>query len=256
MAAPLSLASNFSQWPLAVLQRKIPCGPKSIFPIDHHCKRDACKTVDRTPPTINMVNYYSLYCTFLSHGGLIFVKLFQSPETVTLLRIFSGPHNPEVTQKLETFFGVCARRAVPLDWIGAILESGIQVKIIHPWVTPSHIISSLSLLSDCLPVMSQSRWPPLKTPLHSSRLPSALHSSCGQAIFSNLQTAGSSSEWLPLADSGEAGRRIASWGERDGGQAGSGEGGSGQASTEETGGGQAGCRETSDRVTNWGVGRC
>ncbi len=66
-----------------------------------------CKTVDRTPPAINMVNYYSLYCLFLSHAGLIFVKLFQSPEKcrhrcvraagwtrgmmgLALLRIFSG----------------------------------------------------------------------------------------------------------------------------------------------------------------------
>ncbi len=49
---------------------KSPCGPKSIFPIDHHCKRDVCKTVDRTPPAVNMVSYYSWHCIFLIHGRL------------------------------------------------------------------------------------------------------------------------------------------------------------------------------------------
>lgn len=44
----LSLASNFFiQWPLVVLQlKKKPCGPRSIFPIDQHYKRDVCKTVN------------------------------------------------------------------------------------------------------------------------------------------------------------------------------------------------------------------
>lgn len=71
----------FFRWPLAVLQQIIPCGLKCIFHTDQHCKIAVCKTFDRTPPAITMVNYWSFYCIILHHGGLIFVKLFQSPES-------------------------------------------------------------------------------------------------------------------------------------------------------------------------------
>ncbi len=128
----LSLASNVSQWPLAVLQRKILCSPKSIFPIDLHCKRDVCKTVDRTPPDINMVSYYSLYCIFVSHGGLIFVKLFKCPEKSFFLSDITAVASHVLIAGLSqrhdgsnTFLVVCARRAILLDWVGAI--------IIYPW---------------------------------------------------------------------------------------------------------------------------
>lgn len=45
--APIQLihASNFYRRPHAVLQWRIPCGPKSIFPIDQHCKRDVWATL-------------------------------------------------------------------------------------------------------------------------------------------------------------------------------------------------------------------
>ena len=39
----LSLVSKLDLCPLAVLQGKIPLGPKSIFPIGSHYKRDICK---------------------------------------------------------------------------------------------------------------------------------------------------------------------------------------------------------------------
>ncbi len=133
-----------------------PCSPQSIFPIEHHCKRDVCKTVDRTPPAVNMVSYYSLYCIFLSHGGLICVKLFQSPEKsfflndliaveeqpswargmmgYTLLHIFIGAHNPEAWN----FFGVCARRAALLALNRHHFRIQYPVVIIHPWLAPNN----------------------------------------------------------------------------------------------------------------------
>ena len=60
--------------------KKSPCSLKSIFFIDHHCKRDVCKTVDRTPRTANNVNYDSFCCGLLIHGGFMFVKLSSSRE--------------------------------------------------------------------------------------------------------------------------------------------------------------------------------
>lgn len=36
LATSVSLTPNFAQWPLAVLQQKIPLGPKKHFTIDHH----------------------------------------------------------------------------------------------------------------------------------------------------------------------------------------------------------------------------
>lgn len=66
MAPPLSLVFHF-----------FPSGHsrRSIFSIDHHFKRDFCKT-----QTVNKVNYDSYY-EILIHGFFIFVKL--SPVVVT-----------------------------------------------------------------------------------------------------------------------------------------------------------------------------
>lgn len=47
-AAPLKLASDVAQWPLAGLQRKIFLWPKSVFPIDHY-ERDVCKAGITSP---------------------------------------------------------------------------------------------------------------------------------------------------------------------------------------------------------------
>ena len=141
---PLNLAAIFPSGHWRYCSEKSPCSQKSIFPIDHHCKRDVCKTVDRTPRTANNVNYDSFYYELLIHGGFIFVKLSSSRE-----KRFKNPwrhHNVKSmgragargrgqrgkhycaysvgrttrkqTRKLETFFGVCARRAIPIGLNG------------------------------------------------------------------------------------------------------------------------------------------
>lgn len=46
---------------LGIAAKELPCGPKSIIPIDHHYKRDICKTLDRTPRIANKVTYGSFY---------------------------------------------------------------------------------------------------------------------------------------------------------------------------------------------------
>lgn len=66
------LPSGHSQY---CSKKKTPWGPKSIFSIDRHYKRDVCKTNDRTPRTAKKVNYDSFYYKFLIHEGFIFVKL-------------------------------------------------------------------------------------------------------------------------------------------------------------------------------------
>ncbi len=71
---PLSLASKLVEWPLVVLQQKIPLRPKKFFPISCNCKIDVCKTVDRPPRTANMLNRDNFNSEFLIHGGFIFVK--------------------------------------------------------------------------------------------------------------------------------------------------------------------------------------
>ena len=58
---------------------KSPCSPKSVFPIDHHYKRDVCKTVDRTPPTANNVNYDSFYYVILIQGRFYICKTILEP---------------------------------------------------------------------------------------------------------------------------------------------------------------------------------
>lgn len=130
--------------------KRIPCGPKSIFPIERHYKRGVCKNVDRTPQTANKVNYESFYSDFCVHRGFMFVelssswakrfknlsshcKVFESnrnswvgPAGETLLRIFSGPHTVELNLEAgKHFFGLCTRRATPLEWICTIFESDI-----------------------------------------------------------------------------------------------------------------------------------
>lgn len=67
-------------WSLTVLQWKIPsCDAKSIFSIDHHCKkRDVCKIFDRTPHTAEKVNYESVGYECLIHGCFVFVKVASS----------------------------------------------------------------------------------------------------------------------------------------------------------------------------------
>ena len=61
---------------LQYCSKKSPCDPGRIFPIEHHCKGDVCKTVDRTPQTANNINY-DLFCyELLIHG----VKLSSSRE--------------------------------------------------------------------------------------------------------------------------------------------------------------------------------
>ena len=138
---------------LQYCSEKSPCGPKSIFPIDHHCKRDVCKTVDRTPRTANNVNYDSFYYELLIHGGFIFVKLSSSWEkrfknlwchhnvksvgwAGTCGRGQRGKHycaysvgctTRKQTWKLETFFGVCASRAVFKGLNGRHFRSGTQL---------------------------------------------------------------------------------------------------------------------------------
>ena len=49
-AVVVSLAFNFSQWPLT---QKFCCGPRSVSPTDQLCQRDICKTVDSIPHTAN-----------------------------------------------------------------------------------------------------------------------------------------------------------------------------------------------------------
>lgn len=81
MTLLLSLAFNFSQWPLVVLQWKIPCGPKSSY-IEHNCKlEDASR--------------YKHGYLLLFEIGLIFVRPFQSTEGESkccVLRLVSIPH--------------------------------------------------------------------------------------------------------------------------------------------------------------------
>lgn len=55
---------------LGIAAKELPCGPKSIFAIDHSYKRDICKTVDRTSRIANKVIYDSFYYEFLIYGGL------------------------------------------------------------------------------------------------------------------------------------------------------------------------------------------
>lgn len=43
----------------------IPCGLKSIFPIDHNTKINACQMGERMPPTKIMVDNKSFYCILL-----------------------------------------------------------------------------------------------------------------------------------------------------------------------------------------------
>lgn len=54
----------------------LPCGPKTIFSIDHHYKRDVRKTVDGTPGAANKVNYNDFYYEFLSHVRFYIGKTF------------------------------------------------------------------------------------------------------------------------------------------------------------------------------------
>lgn len=53
---PVSHAASGQLW---YCNKKIPCTPKNIFPIDHHYKTVVSKTFEMTPQTVNMVNYYS-----------------------------------------------------------------------------------------------------------------------------------------------------------------------------------------------------
>ncbi len=60
-----------------------------------------------------------------------------------MVPIFSGPHTPEVNPEARNFFDICARWAIPLDWIGAILESGIQ--IYNTSMVESHRAASMAV---------------------------------------------------------------------------------------------------------------
>lgn len=48
----------------SIVAKNSPAAKKSIFPVDHHYKRDKnfCKTVYRTLKTSNKLNYESFYC--------------------------------------------------------------------------------------------------------------------------------------------------------------------------------------------------
>lgn len=66
--------SNSSAQPhFQFCSKRFPCSPKSIFPSDHHYKRDVRKIVDKTSWTANRVNYDVFYYECLTHGGFIFV---------------------------------------------------------------------------------------------------------------------------------------------------------------------------------------
>ena len=96
---------QFFQWPVSVpKKREIHKGPKIIFYIDHHCKRDVCKTADKTPQSANKVNYDSFYSECLIHEGFIFLKLSLSWEKRVLKSVC------HYNLKRMGWWGTCGQR--------------------------------------------------------------------------------------------------------------------------------------------------
>lgn len=169
MAPPLSLAASFSQWSLQYCSEKSPCSPKSIFPTDCRCKRDACKTVDKTPWTANKVNYDFFYYEFLIKGGFIFVKPSSSQEKwfKNLLHHHNvkceckagtmGRTTWKQPRKLETFVTFAPAKQFLLDWMGTVFGrvsssyntsmpntlSGGHFEVLNSWVLTVQVVSSI-----------------------------------------------------------------------------------------------------------------
>lgn len=82
MAQPLSLASNFAQWPLAVLHGKKSLALKSIFPFEHCYTGNVCLSVlltghfqMQTSSTVSLFKHATLI-----YGGFVFVNYPSSQE--------------------------------------------------------------------------------------------------------------------------------------------------------------------------------
>lgn len=119
----LSLAANFSK---KSKKAKSPsCGPKSTFTIDHHCKSDVCKTVDRTPQTANHVNYEKkLFKNLWRHYNVKSMGWVGSCGWGQWGKYYCaylvGRTMRKQTRMLETFLAHVPADQFLLDWMGAI----------------------------------------------------------------------------------------------------------------------------------------
>ncbi len=117
---------------LSACRSRIPSGPNSIFPVNHHYKKDVSETVDRTPQTVKKVNYYSLFYEFLDRKA-IFICAISCTWWGLIMRMCSGPHSVEANLKAANFFR--------LKWMNEWLNRchlGVQYSVfmIHAWWAP------------------------------------------------------------------------------------------------------------------------